>query len=95
VDVGVVVHPIDTLKHPTQPTGWRWAVMVDGASADDISRCANAGWAIDQQDAIKWGDAAGAAAARCLQFAGSPVRYLDPVVLDHDPTPSDDRIHVI
>jgi hypothetical protein len=69
--------------------------MVGGAPPDDISGCANAGWAVDRQDALTRGDMCGATAARCLRMAGLFGRYLDPVVLQSDPTPADDSIHVI
>lgn len=87
MQVAVFVHETDRDKHPDQ-AGWRWAVHV-GPQPDpaDMRTCANAGSEPSRSNAVWMGDRCGATLARGLQLAGQPVQYVDPVVLDHDPTP--------
>lgn len=94
MQVTVFVHEIDTGKHPDQ-VGWRWAVHLGGTDPADLRSCANAGVEPSHSNAVWWGDRCGATAARCLQLAGLPVRYVDPVVLDYDPTPPGGHLNTI
>lgn len=87
MDITVFVHAIDAEAHPSSP-GWRWAVHVHGAAPNDLSGCANAGWAPDRDGALSEGDRHGATAARVLKMHGIDARYDVPLVLDHDPIPA-------
>lgn len=92
--VTVVVHPIETTRHPNIPPGWRWAVMIGDGPPGDVNRCANAGWAPDRTAALSEGDRCGATAVRALRITGAPFAYTDPLILDHDPIATgDDRLH--
>lgn len=96
MQVQVYVHPVDTGKHPTQPGGFRWAVhAADHPDAGDLVSCVNAGHEYTQHSALWMGDRCGATAASALRHAGQPVTYPTPIVLDHDPTPVDDRVTII
>jgi hypothetical protein len=86
--VTALVHPINTSEHPHNSPGWRWAVMVGNGQHSDLGRCANAGWASDE-DKAKWaGDTCAATAVRTANLLGLFVRYQGIVVLDHDPVPA-------
>ena len=88
--ITVGVHPIDTVKHPTYPPGFRWCVMVgDGAWHEVQERCANAGWAPDQQTATAEGDQAGVTAAEAFRLLGVPCQWGGVIQLEHDPIPSE------
>lgn len=92
----VVVHPIDTDAHPTNPPGYRWALMVGDGPAGQLERCANAAWAPTRAEAETEGDRNGASATRVLQMLGTPARYGGVQHLDHDPIPAgEDRLNII
>lgn len=81
--IHVLVHPVDTMAHPTVPPGYRWAVHF-GADWADLDTCLNAGWQPTDIDAALIGEAAAVCAARVamrlgVAFAG------DTVQLEHDP----------
>jgi hypothetical protein len=88
VFLSVLVHPINTAAHPTIPPGYRWALMVGGGPPDDLSRCANAGWAPSKQAATAEGDQNGASATKALRIAGLDAAYRGVVELDTDPIPA-------
>ena len=91
-----LVHPIDVKAHPTQPPGFRWAVMVGVGPDDDLDRCVNAGWCPTRQSAEAEGDQNAATAARVLQLAGLPGRYGGVRHTDHDPIPAGrDRVNIL
>lgn len=93
--VVVVVHAIDTDAHPSQPPGWRWAVMVGGRPPADLDWCANAGWCPTEQEAWLEGETCGATACRALRMLGVPAAY-DRSRLDHDPIPAGcNRVHTL
>ena len=77
----VQVHPIDTFRHPDQPPGWRWAVLLGGA-------CLNAGWAPSQGDAAIIGEAVSVVAVRTAHMCGQSAE-MHTTFLDDDPTIDD------
>jgi hypothetical protein len=92
----VVVHPIDTAAHPTNPPGYRWALMLGDGPPEQLDRCANAHWAPTRAEAETEGDRNGASAARVLQMLGQSARYGGVQHLDHDPIPAGaDRLNII
>lgn len=87
----VVVHPIDTVAHPTVLAGWRWAVQV-GTDWADLDACLNAGWCPDRSEAAIAGEAAAVVGAKVAALCGVETRG-GTVFLDHDPIPAGhDRI---
>jgi hypothetical protein len=86
-EVTVVVHPIDTAVHPSNPPGWRWAVMVGGAPPAQLDFCAGAGWSADASSASVDGETAGSTATKALRMLGVPVRYAF-LRLGYDPIPA-------
>lgn len=93
----VVVHPIDTAAHPTNPPGYRWALMLGGAAqANQMDRCANAHWAPTRAEAETEGDRNGASATRVLQMLGTEARYGGVEHLQYDPIPAGaDRLNFV
>ena len=92
--IGVCVHEVNTLAHPTVPPGWRWAVHV-GDDWADTKRCLNAGWEPTQAAALLAGEAAGVCAAKVAQLLGASGVELRSFVLDRDPVkPGADLIRV-
>jgi hypothetical protein len=83
--IGVVVHPINTLAHPSVPPGFRWAVHV-GHDWTDMRTCLNAHWDQTEYSARIMGEAAAVCAAKAVQLCGEPVEMAT-AVLDHDPVP--------
>lgn len=73
--VTVLIHPVDTGKHPTIPPGWRWAVMIGNRPPNDLDACANAGWEPDERSAAVAGEEVGAAACKALRMCGLPASY--------------------
>lgn len=73
--VTLVVHPIDTVAHPTYPAGWRWAVMKDHTTVADMRKCCNAGFANTRADALLFGEAVQAAVILALRSEKIPVEY--------------------
>jgi hypothetical protein len=91
--IGVVVHPINTLAHPSVPPGWRWAVHV-GDDWADLSTCLNAHWDRDEYSARLMGEAAAICAAKVARLLGSDVTTRSQV-LDGDPIkPGSDLIKI-
>lgn len=84
--LNVFVHPIDTIKHPDQPPGWRWAIHV-GENPSDMSTCLQAGWAHDSGEALLFGHQTAAAVENALKVTGVGVVPYDPQPLLTDPTP--------
>lgn len=95
MQVTVFVHPVDATRHPDWGDGWRWAVHLGDGPPGDLSRCANAGHEPSLNNAKWMGDRCGATLAHGFRLAGILARYSEPIVLDHDPTPVDDRIAMI
>lgn len=94
-DICVVVHPIDTDAHPSQPAGFRWAVMAGTDDPRDMNRCANAGWAPNATAAWLEGEQAGATACRALRILGVPSEYRK-LQLESDPIPGGlEPVHVL
>jgi len=84
--IGIVVHPVNTEKHPTVPAGFRWACHI-GEDWPDMSLCLNAGWAPTQSEAAIAGEAAGVCALKVARFLTPGVECTMPTtVLDTDPT---------
>lgn len=83
--IGVVVHPINALAHPSVPPGFRWGVYLEDRWAD-LSRCMNAGWAPTANDAAMSGEAAAICAVRAAQACGRADARMETTVLDYDPT---------
>ena len=81
--LGVVVHEVNTLAHPSIPPGWRWAVHT-GDNWSDVSTCLNAGWEPSQNQALLSGEAAAVVGAKIARILGetSEVRSW---VIDRDP----------
>jgi hypothetical protein len=65
--IGVCVHEVNTLAHPSVPPGFRWAVHV-GDSWSDLKTCLNAGWEPTHAVAAMAGEAAGVCAAKVAQL---------------------------
>lgn len=84
--LNVFFHPIDTVKHPDNPPGWRWAVHV-GDNPADMSTCLQAGWACDRNEAMFFGHQTAAAVQNALSVTGVDVLPYDPIPLLTDPTP--------
>jgi len=84
----VVVHPCDTEKHPTYPSGYRWAVMVGGVQPHELEYCANAGHEVREDMALAMGESHGAAACKALRMLGVQATY-SVLRLDHDPIPAE------
>lgn len=82
----VVVHPINTLAHPTVPPGWRWAVHISG-SADDVRSCVNAGWAPDRNEAARLGEAVAVCGVAVARLLGAEA-YIITDYLEGDPIPA-------
>lgn len=94
--ITVVVHPIDTARHPTVLPGWRWAVHAGGGPPSDLSRCANAGWCPDEREALAEGEMAAATAVNAARILGLPVAPGKTLRLQHDPVPAgEDRVQVL
>lgn len=92
--ITVVVHPINTLAHPSIPPGYRWAVMVGEGALDDMDRCPNAGWCPTENEAWVEGEMVGVTAVKAMRYLGIPAEYAK-LALAHDPIPpGGDRIHV-
>jgi len=87
MELTVLVHPIDTVAHPTIPPGFRWAVYV-GIDWPDMMTCLNAGWCPTQYEAAIEGEAARVVGARvamlCSVIPSTPPTFF----LDADPIPS-------
>jgi hypothetical protein len=81
--VGVVVHQINTLVHPTIPPGFRWAVHV-GTAWDDMTSCLNAGWAPNAAEAAITGEGAAVCAVKVARILGHDLTIAS-TMLDHDP----------
>jgi hypothetical protein len=84
-----IVHPINTDRHPSNAPGWRWAVMVGDGPYSEISRCANAGRAETQDQAMWSGDTCAATAVRAVRILGLPVGYAGVITLLDDPIPAE------
>lgn len=81
--IGVVVHPINTLAHPTVPPGFRWAVHV-GESWSDLSTCLQAGWEPDQAGAALAGENAAVVGVKVANLCGQHAE-LKTTLLEFDP----------
>lgn len=93
--ITLVVHEVDTAAHPSVPPGWRWAVQVGGGRVDDISRCAQAGWAADEAEAWRQGEVVALAAVQAVRTFGVPAGYQQ-LRLRHDPIPvGHDRLRIL
>lgn len=86
--IGVVVHAIDMVTHPTQPHGWRWAVHI-GANWRDMSTCLNAGWQATQGDAAVIGEAAAIVGSKVAMCCTGQDWRNPTIVLNYDPTPDE------
>lgn len=83
--LGVVVHPINTLAHPSVPPGYRWAVHAGNDWANVATdSCLNAGWEPDRNTAAIAGEAAAVVGARVARLCGELVEVRT-WQLDHDP----------
>jgi len=85
--ITLVIHPIDTEKHPTVPPGWRWAVMVGDGPYDDMNRCAEARYNPTEAEADLEGEMVAVAVVKALRIAGLPAGCRTEH-LDHDPIPA-------
>jgi hypothetical protein len=83
----VIVHRVDTARHPTIPPGWRWCAHLGGPPYDDRDRMLNAGWCPNRSEACVEGEAVAVAAAKALRLFGHPIRYAGVVDLADDPIP--------
>jgi hypothetical protein len=93
VHLAVVVHPVNTLAHPSVPSGFRWCVMVAPYQFDDVARCANAGWTPTKNEALSEGEVAGVTAVRSFRLAGEECTW-QTIELESDPIPpGGDLIH--
>lgn len=94
-EVMLVVHPIDTSRHPSIPPGWRWAVHVGGGPPSDVARVANAGWCPTQPAARAEGEQNAATATVTAQIFGVPATYRL-LLLAEDPVPTGhDRVQTV
>ena len=94
-EVMLVIHPIDTVRHPSVPPGWRWAVHIGGGPPSDVARVANAGWCPDEASARLEGEQNAATATIAAQIFGVPATYRL-LVLAVDPiTPGHDRVQTV
>lgn len=92
--IRVLVHPIDTVRHPHIPPGFRWAVHV-GERWSDMETCLNAGWEPTVSAAAIAGEAAAVCAAKVALLHGTDVDART-VELEHDPVEQgNDRIVVL
>lgn len=88
VTVHVFVHPVDTTRFPSVPSGFRWCVQLGPDPADDRVWC-NAGWAPTVGAAELDGATVGVAVARAFQLAnGIPAHHVV-TRLETDPTTND------
>lgn len=87
-EVTVIVHPVDTSVHPSYPQGWRWAVMLGGRPAADISSCIGALICSEENEAALVGEQAGAAVVKALRAFGVAARF-GSLRLDYDPIPAE------
>ena len=78
-----VAHQVDTVKHPTVPPGWRWAVYRSDRF-DDASECFGAGWAPEEGAAVFIAGQAAYIAAKALALCGSGAEVVTHT-LDYDP----------
>lgn len=92
--VTVVIHPIDTERHPNTPAGYRWAVQIGGQPPGDMRFVANAGHAVTKDEALLVGDRCGAAALVALRIFNIHVT-LQYQELDFDPVPADPAVRLI
>jgi hypothetical protein len=92
--VTVLVHPINTERHPNTPAGYRWAVQVGGHPPGDMRFVANAGHTIAKDEALSTGDRCAAAALVALRLFGIPatLQYQE---LDFDPVPENPAVRII
>lgn len=94
-EVTLFVHPIDTLRHPTSPPGWRWAVHAGGGPPGDLRRCTNAGWCPDEKAALGEGEQNAATAVQAVRVFGVPAA-LRVLRLQSDPIPAgEDRVRLL
>lgn len=82
----VYVHQIDTVAHPDQAAGWRWAVHYD-RTPGDMGTVLNAGWQPTRQDASMIGEAAAVVGVRAAQLAGDGTATFHTWDLREDPQP--------
>lgn len=71
-EITLVVHEVNTVAHPTLAPGWRWAVHAGGGRPDDLSRCAQAGWAPTEAAAWAEGEQVAAACTQACRTFGIP-----------------------
>lgn len=87
--IAVIVHPIDTDKHPTIPEGFRWCAQF-GTDAADASNYLNAGWEPTATDAAVTGEMVASSVAKALMVLGIQRDYLGVIQLAEDPIPAED-----
>ena len=87
--IAVIVHPIDTVKHPTIPAGFRWCAQF-GTDATDVASYLNAGWEATETDAAITGEMVASSVAKALQVLGIQRDYLGVIQLAEDPIPAED-----
>jgi hypothetical protein len=87
--IAVIVHPIDTDKHPTIPAGFRWCAQF-GTDAADVSSYLNAGWEANATDAAITGEMVASAVAKALMVLGIQRDYVGVIQLAEDPIPAED-----
>ena len=87
--IAVIVHPIDTDKHPTIPAGFRWCAQF-GTDATDASSYLNAGWELTATDAAITGEMVASSVFKALKILGIPSEYLGVIELAEDPIPAED-----
>lgn len=86
--IAVIVHPIDTEKHPTIPAGFRWCAQF-GTDAADASRYLNAGWEPTATHAAVTGEMVASSVAKALMLLGIQRDYLGVIQLAEDPIPAE------
>jgi hypothetical protein len=93
-EVTLVVHPIDTDRHPSVPPGWRWAVQLGGTAPSDMAGCVNAGWCPTRGEASLEGEMVAVTVVKALRAFGIPAAF-GALHLDSDPIPAGgDRISI-
>lgn len=86
--ISVIVHPIDTIKHPSIPKGFRWCAQF-GTDATDTSSWLNAGWCPTVSEASITGEMVASSVAKATKYLGLDTEYLGVIRLADDPIPAE------
>jgi hypothetical protein len=87
--LAVIVHPIDTEKHPTIPAGFRWCAQF-GTNPVDVSQYLNAGWEPSINDASVTGEMVASSVFKAFRIMSIECDYLGVIQLADDPIPAEE-----